>query len=140
MKFKTAYGEKTRVPTKIVGKSMTQQNFKQECDINNILKRYKKNGIIEHVNKYQGQYADLSEPVDYHTALGIVLSAQEAFDSLPSGIRKRFENDPAQFLGFVNDPENLEEMVEMGLATTNSPAPVAEVSSPPAEPETLPEA
>jgi len=126
--IKSAFSERTRKSFATDPKSMTQQHFKSECDINTILKKYRKSGLLEHVNQYAGKYEDLSEPTDYQTALNIVISAQASFDSLPSYIRKKFDNDPSQFLDFVNNPDNLEEMENMGLIQTP-----AEPIQPPAE-------
>ncbi len=105
------------VPVRLAcGATMTKQSFKDECDINNILKKYDKTGILEHRNKYEGQYADVTGVVDYQTALNIVSSAEAAFMSLPASIRSQFQNDPHEFLAFAQDPENEDALIEMGLA------------------------
>ena len=39
--------------------SLTKQSFKDECNINNIMSKYMKDGLIGHVNKHQGRYDDL---------------------------------------------------------------------------------
>ena len=44
-----------------------------------------------------------------------IIAEQEAFNSLPSDIRKKFDNDPAEFLEFVSDEKNNDEMIQMGL-------------------------
>ena len=44
------------------------------------------------------------------------------FADLPSSIRTKFNNDPAQYLDFVQDPEKLEEMRELGLALADPEA------------------
>lgn len=93
----------------------TKQQFKDECDINNIMKKYERNLMLDHVNRYGGQYADVTGDVDYQTALNTIISAEEAFFSIPAKIRARFENDPQRFLEFVSDPSNREEMGKMGL-------------------------
>lgn len=111
-----------------------QQHFKDECDINIIMKKYKRSGLIDHVNRYQGTYSDLSNPVDYQTAMQIVIDAQEAFESLPGNIRKRFGNDPEEFLQFVNDEANIDEMRSLGLLPAVEPQPV----TPAADPEPTP--
>jgi len=54
--------------------------------------------------------------IDYHEALNIVADAESMFEELPSTIRAQFENDPHKFLEFVQDPNNLDEMRELGLA------------------------
>ncbi len=93
-----------------------KQAFKAECDINTILAKYKNTGLIDHVNRYQGQYADVTGESDYQTALNIIEDAREAFMSIPAGIRRDFDNDPHEFLMFAQDPENAEAMVDYGLA------------------------
>ena len=35
---------------------------------------------------------------------------------IPAIIRKRFDNDPYQFLEFMENPENIEEARQLGLA------------------------
>lgn len=115
--FKTNYVlyEKKGIDT---GKRlMTKQSFKDECDINNIMKKYKNTGMLPEMIKTQPQYGDFSEVSDYMESMNIVLKAQEQFQNLSADVRNRFQNDPAQFLEFANDPKNGEEMVKMGLAT-----------------------
>ena len=102
--------------------SRTKQAFKQECDINHIMKKFKKVAGSEFLNQYQGylggQFGDFSEVVDYRTALDQINRSKAVFEALPSVLRKRFDNDPAKFLDFVQDPNNSKELVEMGLAVS----------------------
>lgn len=106
---------------------MTHQSFQDECDINKIMKRYQDTGMIEHVREISTNYGDFSNVDDYQTALNKVISAQESFDALPAEIRKRFKNDPAELIDFMNDPKNAQEAVQLGLlenlrdAKTNAP-------------------
>lgn len=116
MKFNTAYSRKPHKGFATVGETRTVQYEKDKCDINNILKKYQATGLIDHVSRYNGDYSDLGGVQDYHSSLNQVLEAQNAFDSLPSSIRNKFSNDPGQFLAFVSDANNMDEMVELGLA------------------------
>ncbi len=113
--IRSAYREHERVTLDFKEKSRAKQSFKDECDINNIMKKYEKTGLVAHTARYQGRYEDVTTAVDLHTAMDICASAEEAFMSLPASIRKRFENDAGKFLDFVQDPENLEEVRSMGL-------------------------
>ena len=36
---------------------------------------------------------------------------------LPAKARARFQNDPQQFMEFMNDEENIAEAIKLGLAT-----------------------
>jgi len=119
----------------------TKQSFKNECDINYILKKYAKSGQVPHIRE-DGVYADHSS-MDLFESMQIVAEAKTMFEELPSNIRNKFENDPVKFLEFTENPENLEEMCELGLAERNPnytpPKEPDEVVSPPKEPDPTPE-
>lgn len=123
--------------------TLTQQHSKDECDINKIMARYVKTGVLDHVAKYAPQYTENNE-VDYHNSMNIVLRANEMFADLPSPVRLRFENDPGQFLEFVNNPDNHSQLAEMGLTNTpmsppsDNPAPPTAPPGQQASPETPP--
>jgi phage internal scaffolding protein len=118
--FKNAYS-KVRSPIDLSGESPVKQSLAKQCDVNHIVSRYQKTGVIDHFNKYQGRYEDLTIGVDYHTAMNKFIEAQDAFMSLPSSVRKKFDNDPATFIAFVSDPSNIDEMYEIGLARKSDP-------------------
>mgnify|MGYP003382125878 CR=1 FL=1 len=99
--------------------TLTQQQFKEQCDINNIIKHYTQTGELPLSNKV-GQFLDVSNVQDYQTALQTVFEAQHAFDALPSSIRSRFENDPNQLLAFIEDDANHEEALTLGLLSSTA--------------------
>lgn len=99
-------------------KSLTQQSAKDECDINVILDRWVRTGDLS-TSSSVPQYGDFTGFTDYHSALNTVIEAQDAFDALPAKLRARFGNDPQQLLDFVQDRDNLEEAVSLGLATVS---------------------
>lgn len=97
--------------------SRTRQEFQRECDINDIMKKYQKTGVLTHYNKRQPQYLDFSEGVpDFHVAMNMMVEAEAAFMTLPATVRKRFENDPAEFVKFATDDANIGQLREWGLA------------------------
>lgn len=107
--------DRERIVTVVDGVSKTIQSFRDECDINTIMSRYMKTGILDHVNRYQGSYEDVTDSFDYRDSIDRVRAAEAAFGSLPAAMRKRFDDDPATFLDFVADPANRDAMMEMGL-------------------------
>ncbi len=107
---------RTRVAKHFTGPSLAKQSFQNECDINTIMRKFEKNGLIDHLNTYNGEYGNFIPFADYHTSLNTILAADEAFASIPSSIRTRFDNDPAKFLEFAQNQNNLDQMIEMGLA------------------------
>jgi len=127
-KFKKPYDAPERKQFTTQGPSMTQQQFKKECDINHIMAKYQKTGLVDHVSKHGGDYSDLTDVPTYHDAMNKIISANESFSSLTSSIRSQFKNDPALFLDFVSNPENEQQMREMGLLPP----------APPPQPDVLP--
>lgn len=112
--------------------SLTKQSFKDECDINNILKLYKETGELPESQKATPRYGDYSKVPDYLESLNIVAQANEQFALLSAHVRARFDNNPEGFLAFATDPANGEEMVRMGLATARESKP--ELTPSPASP------
>lgn len=94
-----------------------QQSDHDRSDINLIVERFIRTGVLESVQRTQGMYGDFSEITDYHGALRQVEIANESFMTLPATVRARFDNDPGKFLDFVGDEANLGEMAELGLLT-----------------------
>jgi phage internal scaffolding protein len=110
------YGDKPKYNQHTGGESMTVQDMAGSCDINNIMKKYERTGLIEHLNTYNGDYSDFSGAPDFQTAMNKVIAAQEMFMTLPASTRELFGNDPGKFVEFASNKENLPEMREMGLA------------------------
>lgn len=98
------------------GPGRTKQSFSEESNINIIMARYERDEIATHLNQFNGSYGNFIGAPDYHTAMNQIRAAGEMFQDIPAGVRAKFNNDPAQFLEFVQDPENIEAMIEMGLA------------------------
>lgn len=137
---RSAYVPHRRYPAPIVGESMARQDFAEECDINVLMSKYQKTGLLPSLNRGSPMYGDYSDVPDYMTALNTVRDANEAFAALPATVRRRFENDPAQFVAFATDSANADELVKMGLATKRA-APAAaedEVPAAPAPPKVVP--
>lgn len=98
---------------------MTDQSFKEECDINTIMQRYQSTGEMPQINKVAPQYMDCTGH-DFQTHMDFIVQAQDLFDQLPSALRDRFGNDPAAFLDFTSNEDNLPEMAKLGLLTQDA--------------------
>ena len=94
--------------------SLTQQHFKDETDINNILRQFNITGLLPEA-PLSPRYGDFTGIVDYHSALNQVIAAEDEFMSLPADLRARFQNDPAQLIAFINDENNRSEAEKLGL-------------------------
>lgn len=95
--------------------TQTKQEFKDECDINRIMRKYQRHGVELPAGLPVGTYGDFSRVTDYREAQDILLQARAQFDALPAKVRDRFQNEPANLLAFVSDAANLEEARSLGL-------------------------
>lgn len=93
--------------------SLTQQQFKEAVDVNNIVANLKK-GIMPLQPKVSPTYGDVSN-VDYLTMLNTVADVDNIFSRLPAKLRAQFHNSPLQMVRWLNNPENREKAIKMGL-------------------------
>lgn len=100
---------KSTLPTR------TKQEFKEECDINKIMSRYEKTGILSHTNKRSPQFGDFSNVTTYEDAFNQLQDTRDAFMTLPARVREKFQNDPAEFIKYMEDPKFHDEQVKLGL-------------------------
>lgn len=120
------------------GPSLTKPEFADETNINKIIAKFMKTGVLTSVKDNPGMYTDLANVGNYHESLNKIIAAKETFQTLPANIRKRFGNDPGQLVDFMSDPQNLDEAVKLGLARApkieKKPAPPAQPATPPETP------
>ena len=64
------------------------------------------------------QYADVSD-VDFTSMQNQLATAKTLFEELPQLVKDRFNNEMHTFLNFAENPDNLPELVDMGLAVKN---------------------
>lgn len=95
--------------------SLTQQQYREEADINFIMKRYTQTGLLPLGTTETGTYGDFSQVTDYITALDIIKNAHDQFNELDAKVRATFNNDPANFLAFVENPANYDQLREYGF-------------------------
>lgn len=100
-------------------KTKTQQNFKDDTDVNKILEKYCRTGELPKFYK-KPEFGDFSTSLEFQEAQNILAHATQQFDQLPSKIKKRFSYDPSAFLEFMHDQNNIPEMVKLGLANPSS--------------------
>lgn len=122
MEIRSRYNAGVREGWKSSVPSMTQQQFKDEADINYIVSMYDSSGVMptfhgdgQPTQPVFGDFASL--PDNAQEMYNRMIEAKNNFDNLPLEVRKRFNYDPAAFLEFADNPENLDELVAMGLAT-----------------------
>lgn len=104
--------------------TLTQQHLTTEVDLNVMVERM---GIKDgsqipsffHESITADKFRDVTDIQDlgFRGALEQTKAAADAFNLLPATIRKRFGNDPAELMQFLQDKDNHEEAVKLGLLT-----------------------
>ena len=123
MDFYSKYNPPPSMSTDVGGNSRTRQEFAAECDINRIVARIGA-GLAAPAVCPSPVFQDVSSiPDNLQDALELVRSSSELFASLPSKVRDRFANDPAQLFAFVADSSNHDEAVKLGLIPAPQPTP-----------------
>lgn len=100
------------------------------------MKKYEKTGFIPDilVGNRQPHYGDFTEVGDYHQMQDQLAKVDQAFAVLPADTRSKFNNDPAQLIEFLADPNN-KDVVIPGLEPEPE-APNTPAASAPAQPVT----
>lgn len=110
--------------------SRAVQSSREDSDINVIVKRFLRSGVLPVVNRGPALSGDVSS-MEYREALDLVRASQAEFDSLPAVVRKHFGNDPAQLVAACQDPGRVEELQRLGLVEKpRTPAAVPPVVPP----------
>jgi phage internal scaffolding protein len=97
--------------------TLTQQHFKDETDINNILRQFNITGLLPE-NPLSPRYGDFTGIVDYQSALNAVIAAETEFEALPAQIRAAFNNNPEELINFLDNPDNKDKAIALGLVDT----------------------
>nr|QJB20242.1 MAG: internal scaffolding protein [Microvirus sp.] len=103
--------------------SQVQQHLAADTDINNIMAKYRKTGVLQHVTNMAHEFGDFSDVPDYKSAMEQIMAADAMFMELPAAVRDRFGNDPAKFIEYATDKSNLDDLRKMGLAPAAPEAP-----------------
>lgn len=123
------------------GPSMTRQEFADEADINVLMQRFERTGVMPSLDGSPPVYVDFTQmPPDLMHTMDMLNNAEQAFMQLPAKVRKEFDNSPYAFVDFASDPANLEQMRAWGLAEKASlpDAPREAPGAPAAQPAAVP--
>lgn len=101
--------------------SRTVQSQEPESNINNIVRDFGVTGKVP-TSIRAPMYGDFTGLSDYRECLDAIRAADASFALLPSELRARLGNDPARFVDWCADANNLEEMRKLGLASPVAPS------------------
>lgn len=104
-------------------KTKTKQSFADKVNINKIVAKHQRSGMVEHLNEKEPFYGDVTHLGDYRESLNIVIEAKELFAKMSAEIREKFKNNPNEMITFLNNPANLAEAVALKMVKPRPPVP-----------------
>ena len=122
------------------GGKPAKQSFKDQCDINRIVDKAKRTGIVSHVAKNADFYADMTD-FDYEDAMNKIADTNTVFYELDAEIRREFENNPGNFRARVSKmtPDEIREKIpQLAAPETQFPDVMGGTQTEPPPPEAPP--
>jgi len=107
--------------------SRVQQHFRDEVDINTIVRRFGVSGSWP-VTAQTGVYGDFSGITDFETAVEKIEGVRERFSKLPAHLRERFDNSPAKLIKLANEVSEEQFAAWMAEEAARSAPPVEPVA------------
>jgi phage internal scaffolding protein len=117
------FSPRIETPPQPPGKSLTQQHFKEEHTMNNMVNKYLKGGRPP-LNERQATFGDFAS-IDFQEMQNAIADINTQFAELPARLRTKFGNRPENLLRWLENPANQETAVKLGLIT-----PLSEVYDP----------
>lgn len=114
--------------------SMTEQQFKDQCDVNNIVKQFTLAGyrsqdfdmLGKQVMSDASRFIDVSKVPTLQEAHALIEEAQNSFiQNVPAKIRERFDNDAMKFWQHASKAQNVNEIKTLFGDLKNYSAPNA---------------
>lgn len=118
MEFFTVFNRPPNDGVNFVLPSKTEQAHKDDYDINRLIKRATRTGVLATADMirevYYGDFSEIEDNFDAHLK---IKEAEDHFMALPSEVRAYFDNDPRKLLNSLHDNSegNIKKLVELGL-------------------------
>lgn len=99
---------------KVYGETLTEQAHKDACDLNHIIKKYDRKGVMRLQQQVTVDEEALLDLVgfDYQTAEQNLARVRSEFEMLPSEVRFKFRNDPGEYLKYLSRPQKAADEVK----------------------------
>lgn len=113
--------------------TLAKQEFKDECDINNVMLQYARTGELPYTTA-KPSFGDFRSARTYQESMNLIIEAQKTFSNLPAMVRAQFKNDPSQLIDFLNNPQNRDKAIELGLIDGQIKGKPVDIDTPKGEP------
>lgn len=122
MEFYTRFNPPPSPSQKFTLPSKTEQCHRSDCDINTIIARYNKTGVLGTSTQVREMiYGDFSSIPDRLFSETAMADAKERFMKLPLDVRKHFDHDMGKLLAALNDPSQIPTLENLGIFKKSVP-------------------
>lgn len=130
-KFRTQFDTPPRIKVLCTEEEKkTKSEFQDDTDINKIMARYKKTGMLPVARAAAQRFGDFSQVPSFTEMQHKIIAAHEMFDALPAVVRRQFGNDPGAFLAAADTQEGRELLKKLGLGAEVEPEPTPSPAAP----------
>lgn len=92
----------------------TEQSHEPECNINSMLYKYKRTGIMPNMATVPPIFGEMTG-ITLKEAMDRINTIKTKFMELPAELRDKFDNDPGKVLDFLSDEKNKDEALKLGI-------------------------
>lgn len=114
--FNTQYNQSKRYSKIFTKPSLTDQSFKDECNIDFIISNFVRTGQVPESSM---NFIDCTTVQQFEEAQMLVAEAKSNFEQLPAKVRSEFKNVQG-YLEYISNPANLKDSYERGFIDRGS--------------------
>lgn len=101
--------------------TMAEQHTAHLTDINYLMEKYAPDELAAYLaarssHRQEILGHDFSQEPSLQDSMNVVVQSRKAFDELPDDVKMHFKNH-VEFLKFIDNPENTEKMIKLGILT-----------------------
>lgn len=122
MEFNTRYKPGKSPSISFTLPSMTEQYHRDEVDINTIISKYQRTGVLGTSTQVRETFFGDFSNVDTKFEAALALKeAESRFMDLPSSVRAAYDHDALKFMRALNDDTQIAKLVSLGVYKAPAP-------------------
>lgn len=98
---------------------LTKQSFKDDCDMNIIVRKYQQSGFVDHINRQNPNFGIAPNSDFYQTQLAIA-NVKSLYENLSDVSRGRFAS-VSDLMEALIDPARITELTDLGIFQETEP-------------------
>lgn len=101
--------------------TLAEQHTAHLTDLNYLISKYKPDELAAYIaarNVHRREILghDFSQELSLQEAQNVIVRSRQAFEDLPEDIKSKFKNH-VEFIKFIDNPANVDKMIQLGILT-----------------------